>query len=356
MSTAKLESQVALLMEELETMRAEKKIADQIAGEKIAALEAKVNGTPAPKTQSKTPTKSPAAKKTTPAKADSVSGSVTDTPQGSATPKKYAGKKEASPEKPQSIDTTAQHAWDKFCSVARNEFTIRELSLVSHNTLRDLMVHYNIVNAVECAQIECQWALMQEGKEAVANPTPQPTRASGRAKPFKPIEPEQPFDIKWNIRKPHLSARTINQEAIVGTNPNNLKMRKADPVVSKHVGHVDPAAPCDPNLSPRRAKFAAPGRKFIDGQTMKMRADARAVRGKNRSSSPNPTSLTPYPEGAAAAGSIRRIVDRAPSVDHVERGKKTIGYVAKAEPKARLSLKPAPASAGAYTKNTFKIG
>lgn len=104
--------------------------------------------------------------------------------------------------------TALQHAWDKFCALARGEFTVKELSLVSCETLRNLMEHYNFRKPVEVAQVEAQWALLQEGQRAVPEPTLHDSAPKPHSEPYKPmISPEEFSLAGLDKRDKHFSHR-----------------------------------------------------------------------------------------------------------------------------------------------------
>jgi hypothetical protein len=117
--------------------------------------------------------------------------------------------------------TALQHAWDKFCATARTEFAPKELALVSAETLHSLMDHYKIRSSIERAQIEGQWALLQEGKASVGeNATPKPTPNSKRP-PVKRAAHPTAFDLGGDLGKPHLTSRVLLQpEGIRPSDPN----------------------------------------------------------------------------------------------------------------------------------------
>ena len=61
-------------------------------------------------------------------------------------------------------------AWRRFTSLVANEFTDTELALVSRESLRNLMKHYGVTNAIETARLEVQWSILQ-GTNDVARTT-----------------------------------------------------------------------------------------------------------------------------------------------------------------------------------------
>lgn len=146
--------------------------------------------------------------------------------------------------------TALQHAWDKFCVRARDQFTPKELGLVSAETLQALLEHYKMRSHVERAQVEAQWALIQEGKDTVgeqATPKPQP---NARRPAVKRAQHPAEFDVGPDHNKPKLSIRAlIAAEEPKGSNPN--ESTSASGFVRSHSHTVllreRTAGPSDPN-------------------------------------------------------------------------------------------------------------
>eukprot|EP00759_Apiculatamorpha_spiralis_P007593 PhF_6_TR1483/c0_g1_i2/m.2675 len=109
----------------------------------------------------------------------------------------------------QAYQTKCESSWQKFVSVCRGEFTPEELGLVSLPTLKALMAHYKINRSpIDVAQIEAQWALLQEGKTRVEGTATftQPPRKGRVPLAF----PDHPKDFQLSVsdpKGPHLSHR-----------------------------------------------------------------------------------------------------------------------------------------------------
>ena len=157
--------------------------------------------------------------------------------------------------------TALQHAWDKFCATARSEFTPKELALVSAETLHSLMDHYKIRSSIERAQIEGQWALLQEGKATVGETaTPKPA-ATARRPTVRRANHPTPFDLGGDLGKPHLSARpALHGEGIKSSNPNETTSGSA--LVRSHSTTV--------LLRPREAGQSNPNDTQCRSQTPKL--------------------------------------------------------------------------------------
>lgn len=192
--------------------------------------------------------------------------------------------------------TALQHAWDKFCALARGEFTVKELSLVSCETLRNLMEHYNFRKPVEVAQVEAQWALLQEGQRAVPEPTLHDSAPKPHSEPYKPmISPEEFSLAGLDKRDKHFSHRPrILDEPVKRSDPNESAWRHADMLAPRGRGfkHYDPSAPSDPNDAPLRRVASATGRRSVTPDP----PTHEPPQGKSRAYSPQPHAVSAYPE------------------------------------------------------------
>lgn len=214
------------------------------------------------------------------------------------------------------IKTAPQHAWDKFCVLARNEFTVKELSLVSLDTLRSLIEHYHITSPVEVAQIECQWALFQEGKKAAENATPHRDARRPRNGPFEPVAVDSGFDVPVVDRKPHLSRRhLLCAEPVRSGNPNTSVERHRTPSPSsKGSVFVDKPAYADPNTLRPRSPDPNAGKRAVSGPEDQLHRLKYKAGGKDRSHSPLPTPAGPHP--------IEQRADRHQGVKYFSRNNK----------------------------------
>ena len=302
--------------------------------------------------------KSPAATKSaSPAAADNTAtspdakapgsdkaASSNPTPRDGAAPagKKKEEKKDAAPAP---VDTAAQHAWDKFCARARNEFTTKELALVSDTTLKDLLVHYKFTSAVECAQIECQWALLQEGKQRVkTESTPKNAAPAARAKPYKPLEQAEPFNLRLTEQKPSLSRRSVSAEPPRYGDPNSVAERHVgDRSIGKGHMHVDTIIGCNPNMSPQRARVTSAAKRSVRGPATGNTAQHPSGRGLGTLRPPGAPEMTAHPlefgRGKRPAG-VKRVPEPTQR-DAVPAGLKT-GYSAPAERAERARMKFVP--------------
>jgi hypothetical protein len=253
----------------------------------------------------------------------------------------------ASEERRSAEDTTAaQFAWDKMCALVRNDLTVKELWLISLDTLRQLLLHYNVTDPVECAQIECQWALLQEGKNRVERPTPK-RAPSPRAQPFQPAKQTGDFNLRTTETKPHLSKRTpLNGEVETrASNPNTsvIRGRSVSPG-SKGAMHVDPIQGSNPNetYSPMRQLH---GRKVFDSTATTLDRDERKIRGKARGHSPKPEPLKPFPQRDANEHEGVKRFSRVPSAEVTHRGLK-VGYAKPSEKREVQSVRVKNSASG----------
>ena len=198
--------------------------------------------------------------------------------------------------------TALQHAWDKFCVRAKDDFTPKELSLMSLETIKSLLAHYNYSNPVEIAQIEAQWALIQDGEKAVVSPTPHIT-PSRRARSFSPMPVKEEFNLRLTENKPHLSKRSLlNPEPCKTGNPMSSCERHRDPSPQSK-GHMLREAPlsCNPNeASPERYQKYTSCKRTL-GVSGEFPFEHKTYpRGKSRSHSPNEKAIAAYPEETAS--------------------------------------------------------
>jgi hypothetical protein len=266
-----------------------------------------------------------------------TTGSRPTTPRGRVTPRGRTGEgangtargasspRAASPAvAAKQPETALQHAWNKFCVRARGEFTPQELALVSSETLESLLVHYGTTNAVEKAQVEAQWALLQEGLQATTNPTLRKPGAKRRGPLNFPNHPA-PFEVDVSLGGPHLSRRTpLRDEAARGSNPNDTTSAS---------GFVRTTSGTRP-LTPRRAGVSDPN--DTQGVSSPWRSCVGPTDGPRVRPSPHrgmmhvsgPTSGEYTPRGIRSEGSTRMGSDSAKAEGlrvHLESHKDTEG-------------------------------
>eukprot|EP01059_Diplonema_ambulator_P006787 TRINITY_DN1638_c0_g1_i1.p1 TRINITY_DN1638_c0_g1~~TRINITY_DN1638_c0_g1_i1.p1 ORF type:complete len:724 (+),score=113.21 TRINITY_DN1638_c0_g1_i1:50-2221(+) len=123
----------------------------------------------------------------------------------------------------------AKQAWNNFVKLASDTFSDGELTLVSLETLKGLLKHYNIRDPIECARIEVYWRLLalqresstkREGSVKSHGESPAARRRSGSNK-FVPVEHPRPFQVEAPKRGPHLSRRSpLRPGTPLSCNPN----------------------------------------------------------------------------------------------------------------------------------------
>lgn len=245
----------------------------------------------------------------TKAKSGKFSGSGDGSSPGSAT---KDSKKASSPAA--STKTSPQHAWDKFCVIARKDFTVKELSLVTLDTLIALFDKYGVSNPVERAQIEAQWGLLQEGKDRADQPTIHDDSRAPRSTPFEPCLHTSDFVVEKEVLKKSLSNRKLlNPEPAKAGNPNSACDRHRDVSPGGKGGMLKEinGAPSDPSavLGPYEGPTVGvtspkkTGRVALTGPESLMGKLKFAPSGKGRSHSPNNGPITPIPMGSPDAPS-----------------------------------------------------
>ena len=116
------------------------------------------------------------------------------------------------PAQPTAPSNVAKESWDRLVSATNGELTSEELALMSLDTLKNLLKHYNVSNPVECARIEVYWQLasknrrQNQGSEKPDGKTPKqqqqpktprsslnhpPWRSPGFKNPKKPSTPSR---------------------------------------------------------------------------------------------------------------------------------------------------------------------
>lgn len=238
--------------------------------------------------------------------------------------------------------TALQHAWDKLCVRARSEFSVKELALMSLDTLKQLTGHYNFRNPIEVAQIEAQWALLQEGSRQVADPTPHNDAPPPRSNEFVPIKVAADFDLRTETKEPRLSHRPqLRSEQPRGANPNDTtSLQRSRSPNSLGAIHVDPVGLSDPNRATDRSTEAARSKKHVarpsDGEVHVFH------RGKARSISPNTIHVparSPFPvqQGHVKHSGVKVVTPPVPDAEKA--GGLRTGYPAPAESPDRKSLR-----------------
>jgi hypothetical protein len=366
--TAELERRIEALVGTIEQERAERKAEADAASSRIAELEARLaaRGTvgnsaatarraASPGQSSpaaKAPGSPPSARKTTTASSDraaSQSAKSTASTKFSRNSEASSSSAKKTPEPAAKVEdtTAAQHSWDKLCALVKDDFTVKELWLVSLETLRQLLVHYGLNDPIECAQIECQWALLQEGKDKVERATPKKA-PSPRSAPFVPAKQSGDFDLRNGPGAPSMSRRTpLSGDSVRPCNPNasTERARSVSPG-SKGAVRVDPIQGSNPNdsVSPLRSHL---GKRTWDAPPSTIYRDNSRPFGKDRSHSPRPEVLTAYPQRVAAnakEGGVKRFAEQL-SPDAKSRGLKT-GYKPPAPAARPESLRTSQVASG----------
>ena len=131
--------------------------------------------------------------------------------------------------------SVAKASWQKFVRLASDKFSAQELVLISLETLKALMKHYQLRDPIECARIEVFWRLLAIHREGASQAASPPTAAAlaahrdGTMSParrapggvvgsqkrsrsqtgsFVPVEHPRPFSVRPVAKGPHLSRRT----------------------------------------------------------------------------------------------------------------------------------------------------
>lgn len=204
--------------------------------------------------------------------------------------------------------TALQHAWDRFCVLAKAQFTPKELALVSAETLDQLLNFYSIRNAIERAQIEAQWALLQEGKDTVGdNATPRIKIPNKRTSIVQASHGSQ-FNVPPPRMDPRLSKRQLLiAEAPKPSNPNQSTSGSAL-IRSNSTPFIKPrdVAPSNPNDTQSRP--TTPRLCFRRCDTAPLGNEVPIIRGMMHVSGPH--SKEHLDRGLRSEGSTKEGVDR----------------------------------------------
>ena len=199
--------------------------------------------------------------------------------------------------------TALQHAWNKFCVKASGEFKPQELALVSAETLDELLTHYGVNDAVEKAQVEAQWALLQEGKDTVGeNATKQRVRSQKRGPLHLPTHPTE-FVVEMAPPKKSLSRRTpLRDERPRPSNPNDTTS------ASPHIRITSGTVPLTPRSAaasnPNETQTTSPAWRSCAGRTQSPASRKSPARGMMHVQGPVSGEFTP--RGRYADGGISR--------------------------------------------------